>query len=1484
MSKANKRAAAGATAHRLNLRAVAILAVVAASIALGLVGLSVYRGRAATGVYLAEARRAFDGGKMDVALPYVNNYLRESPRDVDALELKGRILDRSPSVEEAIRVQTQILALDPSRMEARKRLIELNLRGFHYRAAQAAAEDYLKRGADDAEAHRLMARALEGVGLLGDPKALDGDPAHPEAPYAVAEYEKAERLKPGDVDGGFRLALLYRSQGKAPKAVGLMRSMLAANPKSVAAHLAAFRFFATLGRTEVGDNADLKRAMADLAKASGLGRAGDPAAMTAAEMAAALAEGELRRALEIAPGDAGANMLAADVAVQAGDTAEARRRLAAIDPPPKDDLQYKLIKGMIEFREQRPDEGVQSWRSGLIQTGGSNVDLTWRLARVLIGLGRFDEARPLMAQYRRLSGAEPTFEYRYLSALEALRMGRVKEALAGLEAIRDQDKGSRLLPSSQYLITLGDAYAAARDETRAMDAYRRAASAAGAGAQPWLAMARLQVADRPAEAIKSLEGGLAAVPNDPMLLAMLAQVLFQREAAKPRDSRDWSEFLGQLGRAEKLTPNAPELALLRADYLALSDRLPEALKRIEEATGRAPALAGPWLARVTALTQLRRFDEALATLDAATKAAGENAQFRVARANLLLRRDEPKAAYAALAEGIDRVPADQRPQLWRALGDFHRRRDDLDNARRAFEEWAKLQPDSTEPRAALLDLAIAKVDGPAMEAQAEAIKKVAGPDAMLSKVARAQVLLKLKPLSPDGLSGGDKARLDEVERLAAEIKAAAPREAAGHLIEAQLMERRRRTDAAIAAYKAALDRRGGGAGLRPLVNLLAREGRDAELEEVRKKVASFPAELDQFVSAVKLQMGNPAEAEQLADRMVQGDPQGLDANVWKAKVLNTLGKPREAEATLRLLTDQRPDDPNPWFQLLMFQVSRGELEQARATLVEMKKKLRPERPELLWAACYRVLNMRPEADESFAAALSRWPDDPGVRQAAVEYYEATGRLDLAEASLRHLLAVRPGFDWARRRLALNLSSRPDDPKALSEAMGLVGEAPGGSESPDDRQLRAVVLSRSTDPRNRAEAIRILEALAVESPDRAKLHEVLARALAASADQAEASGERAASAGNRAKAEENAARAAEDRAKARTHADRAAEPADAGADVVLFDAILRLRDKDIAGAEAQLARLEKVDAKALPTVELRARILHAKGDDAGAERLIADTFDAHKTAADATAVGIGLLRLLTALGRPDAAERLGGALAGLDARGRIAFAEFLAGRGKVKEARAQLDAAAKAGAVAEAARTSIALAGEMPGAAGEWVEQADGLLGLALKGQPGSPELLQAQAYLRHLGRDYDSEIKIYKDIIAKNPNNYYFLNNMAWTLSEEMGKPAEGLARIDEAIAKVGRQSHLIDTRGVILYRLGRLEEAIKDLEAAAAALPSGPIDFHLARAYKAAGKTADFEKYRALAREAGLKAEQLQPSERDEAEKLIGFPASRPTSSPPTP
>jgi tetratricopeptide (TPR) repeat protein len=1472
VSKANKAGPAaaakappvGEASHRLNPRALVVVLLVVVLAGAGFVGLRFYRGRAGLTSYLAEAKKAVAEKRYDMALTYVNTYLQGHPKSLEALEIKGKVLADLVrdfrTLEEALRVQTQILSLEPTRMDARKRLIELNLRGGPTlaRAAHTAAQEYLNRGADDAEAHRLMAMALEGVGRLGDVAALDA---------AVDEYEKAEKLKPGDVGAGLRLAYLYLERGKEltreKRAVEVLDKMLEANPNSVAARLARFNFFSTHPELFEKENGAARR----IEKENGAApQKSEYDKAVAAHLS--LPEYELAEARRIAPGNADARIYSADLALRQGDTPAARAHLAAIDPPPKDDprlnLLVSLLKGQIDFQEQRPDEGIQSWRAGLIQTGGTDADLHWKLARVLIGLNRIGEARQHMLQYRRLvGGTAPNPEYRYLDALIALRAGRVKEALPELEAIRNKVPARSPLAASQLLISLGDAYAASRDQAKAIDAYTQATTAAGAGPQPWQSMARLHlIAERPADAVAALEKGLASNPGDLSLLVALAQSLRAQELAKPKDRRDWGEFNRRLAEAERRAPDAPEVALTRADYLADSGQLDEALKRIEAAVARSPTAVGPWLARAAALVRLGRADDAVKVLDEATKAAGDNAQFRVTKARFLLRLGEPGPAYEVLEEGLNRLPVDQKPLLCRAKGEYFQERGDANKARAAYEEWARLQPEAVEPRVALLNLASTMKDGPAMEAQAAAIARIAGPDSVTTKITRADVLLALMPAGEGGRSDVDKARLDEAGRLVEEIKAATPGQAAGFLIEAQLMGRLGRVDAQIAAYKAALELRGGTAALRPLVALLSAPGREREFEEFHKKVPNLPVDLEQTAIAIALQRGDAVKAEQMVDEMLRGNPQALDVAVWKAKILNTLGKPAEAENLLRVLVQQQPDNPSAWVQLMMFQASRGEADKARATLEQMKqKKLATDRPELLWAVCYRALNMRAEADAAFAKAVERSPDDPGVHQALVDYCESTGRPDEAVPSLRHLLKIRPGFEWARRRLALNLSARPNDPEALAEAMSLVGVASPG-ESPDDRKLRAVIYSRNPDPKRRAEAIVILEALAAElpEPESSRLYETLAVSLANSAEQAKAAGD--------------TAQADADRARALEHAARAARPEGAAPDVILFHAGLLLRGGDVAGAEKDLARLEKSDPKALPTIELRSRILNAKGDGAAAEKLISDTFEARKAAPDALAVGLGLLKLLIVLDRPAAAEKLGAALAGINAQGRIAYAEFLAGRGRAADAQAQFAAAAADGRAADAARVVTALAGDR---GGEWIVHADSLLSSALKAQPDSVDLLLAQAYLLHLRGDYKGEIALYERVLAGAPPTYLFLNNMAWTLSEELGRPEEGLKRIDEGIRRVGRQSHLVDTRGVILLRLGRDTEAVKELEDAAVLLPTGPIYFHLARAYKKMGREADFEKARDQARKAGLKPDRLQPSERDEAEKLVGFADATP-------
>jgi tetratricopeptide (TPR) repeat protein len=239
----------------------------------------------------------------------------------------------------------------------------------------------------------------------------------------------------------------------------------------------------------------------------------------------------------------------------------------------------------------------------------------------------------------------------------------------------------------------------------------------------------------------------------------------------------------------------------------------------------------------------------------------------------------------------------------------------------------------------------------------------------------------------------------------------------------------------------------------------------------------------------------------------------------------------------------------------------------------------------------------------------------------------------------------------------------------------------------------------------------------------------------------------------------------------------------------------------------------------------------------------------------------MVRLLSGMNQPEAAERVARKLAKhCGPRGDCVLAETLAARGKLDDAATLLEQADKAGVHTAAGSSALTLA-TAPGADSRWIGLADRFLAAAVKSKP-TVDLLQKQAVVCHFQRKFEQEIQIYQSLLKMNPENYFFLNNMAWTLSEDLNRPELGRQWADEAIKKAGDLAHIRDTRGVILTRLGAYDDAIKDLEFAARGLPSGTVYYHLARAYLKAKRPDDARKWRELAKKSGLTRDQLQPSE----------------------
>ena len=87
---------------------------------------------------------------------------------------------------------------------------------------------------------------------------------------------------------------------------------------------------------------------------------------------------------------------------------------------------------------------------------------------------------------------------------------------------------------------------------------------------------------------------------------------------------------------------------------------------------------------------------------------------------------------------------------------------------------------------------------------------------------------------------------------------------------------------------------------------------------------------------------------------------------------------------------------------------------------------------------------------------------------------------------------------------------------------------------------------------------------------------------------------------------------------------------------------------------------------------------------------------------------------------------------------------------------------------------------------------------------------------------------------------------------------------------RAGRAPQFLDTRGVILARLGRFQEAIADLELSVKAQPSPVTYFHLARAYFKAGKAEDFRRCRDLARQQKFDPSTLDSTDRTDLDEVM--------------
>ena len=459
---------------------------------------------------VAQAERDLAAGHADRALRNLDHFLGSSPDDVPSLELKARILAetaREPGqLREAAQWNDRLLRLDPNgadRQATRRRLADLYIRysdvvrdsslarnapemaasEVRYRSAEVVAQEMIRIDPLDGSGHRLLGMAMEGKTSAEDKEG---------SRETASAYEAALKIDPRDTLASERLAELYRVRLKdTAKAETVLDAMLRANPQSVEVRLARVRYYDR---------------MQDKTHASA----------------------ELAEAVKLDPANTGVRLAAADYASRSGDLKLARANLDAIPAESREGLRARLIRGMIDLTERRPEEAIAGWRAGLASTGGADADMSWWLAFALLQMDRVGEAGPLITQYIRLIGDENEPRAALLQAMFSEKAGRPLEAIARLD--KAAEKANESLQPMIYQ-ALGRCHEAVSDIEGAMKAYREAVTISPKDPAPKLAIARLLEVRRPDEAVEYLRGECRASSADPSFHAALAGMLLRRQGS-----------------------------------------------------------------------------------------------------------------------------------------------------------------------------------------------------------------------------------------------------------------------------------------------------------------------------------------------------------------------------------------------------------------------------------------------------------------------------------------------------------------------------------------------------------------------------------------------------------------------------------------------------------------------------------------------------------------------------------------------------------------------------------------------------------------------------------------------------------------------------------------------------------------------------------------------------------------------------------------
>jgi len=602
--------------------------------------------------YLDSGNKYFERGKYKEASIMYRNALQKDLRYGPAqyrLGLTSIKLGQLAAAVQYLRRAIDLLPTDqPDHWDAVVKLSEIYLAAAPGKQYLDEVDGYvkqlLKRDPNSFDAHRLNGD-LNYVRSADALRTNQRTQAKAMLDRAIAEYRKADALKPQQVGIGMQLARSLAAEGDFAGSEEMYRKQIAQNKNAEFAYTELYRLYMASGKPDQGEQV-------------------------------------LKLAAQNEPRQFGFLTMLAAHYFRSGRRDETLKVLDQLKSHAKEVPGVFLSVGDFYLRMGDGNSAIQEYRDGIAKDPKEKATYQKRIIEVLMRQGKRDEAAQLNAEILKANPGDN--DARGLAATLLLDKGDVNRALTELQQVASKAPAN---PVAHY--NLGRAHEARGEFEQARQEFQKAVELRPDYLLARLATAQLLLRRREWDgALRSAEQVLNVDKSN-----LTARLI---ESAALMGERRFPEARASLEELQKANPNSPDV-YYQFGLLNLAERkYPEAETAFRKSYDLNSSTARALMGVVETYVAQNKAGEAVATLQAESAKSPKRTDLRIALATAAVMSRDFDLAIAQYQQVLGLLPSDsaQKSDIYLRLGETYRLKGDYTNSVDALEQGRKLAPDN----------------------------------------------------------------------------------------------------------------------------------------------------------------------------------------------------------------------------------------------------------------------------------------------------------------------------------------------------------------------------------------------------------------------------------------------------------------------------------------------------------------------------------------------------------------------------------------------------------------------------------------------------------------------------------------------------------------------------------------------------------------------------------------------------------------------